>query len=62
MKLMIRDGYGHIAVGVDDLEATHQALTKRLATLLQTSQVFLVKPKCTTLSLIQMAIRLKLSV
>ena len=55
------DGYGHIAVGVDDLEATHQA-HKKLAILSQTSQVFLVNQKCTTLSLIQMAIRLKLFV
>ena len=55
------NGYGHIAVGVDDLEATHKP-TKRLAIMLLISQVYLVNQKCTTLSLIQMAIRLKLFV
>ena len=55
------DGYGHIAVGVDDLEATHQA-HKEAGYTVTDSQVFLVNQKCTTSSLIQMAIRLKLSV
>ena len=55
------NGYGHIAVGVDDLEATHQA-HKEAAILLLISQVYLVNQKCTTLLLIQMAIKSRSSV
>ena len=46
------NGYGHIAVGVDDLEAI----------MLLISQVYLVNQKCTTLLLIQMAIKSRSSV
>ena len=62
MKLTdLGDGYGHIAVGVDDLEATHQAHKEAGYTVTDLSGLP-GKPKCTTSSLIQMAIRLKLSV